>query len=468
MTNTTTTVASILWIASVTLMVPLCVTAAADNEQPVAAPATTSLKAEKSALETGDAGQQKRPLFIHAQDTGAVGDGKTDDSDALQRAFDQACKADEWKRGNPPNMHAPRTVVIPAGKYRITKTLKLDRRHIGLVIKGTGGAKIGSTVLFWDGEENQDMIEAWGVTGLEMYDLRLDGKGRCGTLIRLNSIDGPHYIKQLETDEQTTDIRRDYLRRFGQSATGDNRFERLYLTDANTGMSLGDASYICTSDMTFVDLGFRNCKTGFITHSPQNMVYHFIRPNFLFCNTGMYFKRGGFVTCSNLGGSGGEVAIRIGAQGINNGTFNFRGVRVEAEMFEGKRTQMLLAEGAETHINISSMIVTCQGLFGENSDRRQPMFVVKNGAHVVIEDSFITGNVARVTGPNPSWLQFNNCRFRVVSDPRNIDCEDGSGFEINNCVVVQDKFKDDDEYTIEKTVMIDHFIKRPKHMIQTE
>jgi hypothetical protein len=399
-------------------------------------------------------------LYINVKDMGAKGDGKSDDSEAFQQAFDKACRVDKWVNFHNRDKQAPKTVIIPAGEYRICKSLVLDPRHAGLVVKGIGGSKIGSTLLIWSGPKGENMIEAWGCHGFELHDLKLDGQNKCGTLIRLNSIDGPAYAKKCNWTNEKLPV--SYFYKYGQKATAENIFERVYLYKADIGISMGDCSYICTSDMTFSDVTFRECGTGLITNSPQNLVYHFTRTNILFCDTGLYFKRGGYVTSTNLGGSGGGIAIRIGKQGINSGTFNFTGVRVEAEMFKGKRTQMLLAEGGEANIKITSMIVTCQGLFGKKSDRQQPMFVVKGGAHVVVENSLITGNVAELEG---GWLQFDNCRFRVVSDPRKIKYDEKSGFELNNCVVVEDKFDENEKYITGKTVMIDRFIKRPPSMI---
>jgi hypothetical protein len=53
----------------------------------------------------------------------------------------------------------------------------------------------------------------------------------------------------------------------------------------------------------------------------------------------------------------------------------------------------------------------------------------------------------------------------VVSDPRKIKYDEKSGFELNNCVVVEDKFDENEKYITGKTVMIDRFIKRPPSMI---
>ena len=66
------------------------------------------------------------PVFIDARDYGARGDGKADDTDALQRALDAAGVAG-------------RTVLLPTGQYLISRPLRLPR-NVDLVGQGMGFA----------------------------------------------------------------------------------------------------------------------------------------------------------------------------------------------------------------------------------------------------------------------------------------------------------------------------------------
>ncbi|MCL1856288.1 MAG: glycoside hydrolase family 55 protein [Kiritimatiellaeota bacterium] len=69
---------------------------------------------------------------------GAVGDGKADDTEALQAAFDRIARAGEA---------GPRVLYIPAGTYRITRTLVMTRRA-GISILGENPE---TTIILWDG-----------------------------------------------------------------------------------------------------------------------------------------------------------------------------------------------------------------------------------------------------------------------------------------------------------------------------
>ena len=75
---------------------------------------------------------------------GAVGDGVTDDTAALQAAFNAAAKG----AGNS-------TLYLPAGTYLLKETLNLDH-HINVSIIGAGPA---ITILKWGGKTHGTMMQ---------------------------------------------------------------------------------------------------------------------------------------------------------------------------------------------------------------------------------------------------------------------------------------------------------------------
>lgn len=72
--------------------------------------------------------------FVSVKDYGAQGDGITDDTDAIQRAFD-----DVWNTmaPNPGGQASLRCIIFPSGNYLISKTLYIGP-NTGLVGEGTG------------------------------------------------------------------------------------------------------------------------------------------------------------------------------------------------------------------------------------------------------------------------------------------------------------------------------------------
>lgn len=107
---------------------------------------------------------EPRSDWISVKTTGAVGDGKADDTKALQRAFDLI------KRGT--------TIYFPPGVYRLTCTLLInspDKRALhGVLLVGHGR----ETRLVWDGPDGSAMIREEGMGYSRWVGFDLDGAGR--------------------------------------------------------------------------------------------------------------------------------------------------------------------------------------------------------------------------------------------------------------------------------------------------
>ncbi|MHB9133699.1 MAG: glycosyl hydrolase family 28-related protein [Armatimonadota bacterium] len=105
-------------------------------------------------------------------DYGATGDGKTDDTAALQKALDEL------------RFHKDFCVLyFPAGTYRITDTIKTERKShhecMGITIVGEDPA---TTIIRWDGKEGGMMVkyDAWYA---KISRLTLDGVGKASVAL---------------------------------------------------------------------------------------------------------------------------------------------------------------------------------------------------------------------------------------------------------------------------------------------
>lgn len=105
---------------------------------------------------------------------GAVGDGKADDTAAIQNALESIRSKDSPKK----------VLYFPAGTYRITATVKLMRishhEPLGMSITGEDPEK---TIIEWDGPAGGSMIlyDAWYAS---ISRLTLDGAGKAKTAIQ--------------------------------------------------------------------------------------------------------------------------------------------------------------------------------------------------------------------------------------------------------------------------------------------
>jgi hypothetical protein len=102
---------------------------------------------------------------------GAAGDGKADDTAAIQQALDRLARS--MREGGPAGREGS-AVFLPPGTYRITQTLTLTGPIVGALLVGCGR----DTRLVWDGEAAGKMLHLNGVSYSSFVGLELDGRGR--------------------------------------------------------------------------------------------------------------------------------------------------------------------------------------------------------------------------------------------------------------------------------------------------
>jgi Pectate lyase superfamily protein len=102
------------------------------------------------------------------RDYGALGDGKTDDTSALQKALDDL-KADKKSH----------CLYLPAGTYRLTRGLQMvSQMNFSLI-----GENPVTTIIKWDGPQNGTMLFCNGARYGRFGRLTWDGSGRAQTAI---------------------------------------------------------------------------------------------------------------------------------------------------------------------------------------------------------------------------------------------------------------------------------------------
>lgn len=123
---------------------------------------------------------------------GAVGDGIADDTDALQQALNEVATPG----------HAA-IVYLPAGTYRITRTLDFVARLSASLI----GEDPLTTIIKWDGPADGEMMVANGVAYSRWSRLTWDGTGTASTAVRHGYAGvGPQVTQNQHTDEIFRDL----------------------------------------------------------------------------------------------------------------------------------------------------------------------------------------------------------------------------------------------------------------------
>lgn len=157
------------------------------------------------------------------RDYQAAGDGKADDTSALQTAL-----ADIQKEGG------FKTLYLPAGTYRLTKTINM-RAAENLRIVGDDPTKV---VLKWDGQAGKDMFFFNGVRQSFLSRVTIDGQDKAGVGLHV----GIDYVEG----------------NFFPTGWGiyDVRFMNL-----KRGVLAGNPN--CQSEAVYERCVFRECETGF-------------------------------------------------------------------------------------------------------------------------------------------------------------------------------------------------------------
>ncbi|MCY3022588.1 MAG: glycosyl hydrolase family 28-related protein [Planctomycetota bacterium] len=121
------------------------------------------------------------------KDYGAVGDGKADDTAALQKALDDLHQEKRVKS----------VLYIPAGTYRLTSTIKMMReKHNEGLGAGIYGEDPEKTILLWDGPKDGVMFQ-YNPWYARLGRLTFDGAGKAKTAIQ----HGPEFVTANEISD---------------------------------------------------------------------------------------------------------------------------------------------------------------------------------------------------------------------------------------------------------------------------
>lgn len=314
-----------------------------------------------------------KPMAKSVMEFGAVGDGKADDTEALQRAV-----AESHKTGS--------ILEIPAGTYRITKTLQLEKSQAsGLIVQGAGGRPIlGSgipaksvTTLLWDGEEGGTLLRATGVCGLVIRDLNFDGNKRAGILFEAAHEKG-----------------------WGNML---NFLENVHFFSAKVGIQMGSKPREHTnSDYAFHFITFRSLECGMLVNNDQGVDFLF---NYIFAlsvKKVLHFANGGNLLVNNAQMTNCALFLEIGGGGRNAGTFLANNVRIEWDRAGSThRGQLLRSNPSNQQANVRFIGFTdAQWAWPNNTteSRYYPLMEIGPGTTVVMESSMVSGPLARLRG----------------------------------------------------------------------
>jgi len=189
---------------------------------------------------------EPRSDWISVKANGATGDGKTDDTGAIQKVFDRFMPGD--------------SIYFPPGTYRVTRTLRIKspnkRAFYGGLVVGHGR----ETRLVWDGPVGGTLIQEEGMGYARWVGLELDGAGKAAI--------GQHHFSEhtFETVHRKLHMAYRHFTRYAVRAAPDDKFamaetsfENCLFQDCAVGVSFTQFN---DYNITFDGCEFRDCGIG--------------------------------------------------------------------------------------------------------------------------------------------------------------------------------------------------------------
>jgi hypothetical protein len=193
------------------------------------------------------------------RDFGAVGDGTADDAPALQQALDAIRQ----------NRKAS-VLYLPAGTYRLTKTLHTARKAHQDNMVSVVGEDPNEVVLKWDGPQDGTILQ-WDAWYAKLSRLTFDGAHRAAICVQY----GPSF----STCNETSD---------------------LILRDATTGILFGSPETKGQAENAVVRCRFERCETGILTANWNSMDIWIWHCRFEDCRRGVHNVMGSWHAWENL------------------------------------------------------------------------------------------------------------------------------------------------------------------------
>ena len=198
--------------------------------------------------------------WIDVEAYGAVGDGSTDDTAAIQNALDTAFGPASAPHGNDFRLNRP--VYFPAGRYRTSAPLKVTAVMGGWIM---GAGRLATTI--WGGGT---LFATNGFAYSRVEGMGFDSQGGEGSIcfdLNLTTSGVPGYQSQADS------------------------FYDCMFSGANIGVRIG-AGALQSSENMFINCHFTNLTTGLMTCNANALQNQIHGGNFQACKTGIHMGSG--------------------------------------------------------------------------------------------------------------------------------------------------------------------------------
>lgn len=294
----------------------------------------------------------QRSDWVNVKDLGAVGDGTTDDTAAIQQALNQVALGS--------------TLYFPAGDYRITQTLMLDPASLlqGVTLIGDGR----DTRLTWAGPAGDAMLTVTGAGYSRYVGIVFDGQGVAGI--------GLHH-----------------LTRFFETQVRHQHLAFINFTDA--GVLAPEIRDQAIAETDFENCYFANCNRGVAFLQWNDYNFTFDGCAFEDCGIGIQCFKGCFYArnCSFRNSSTADIDSRpehgssvrrctsVGSAAFVNHNSSVGGLVIQ----DCHVDQWTSAAGAITYAGAPGMIFDCTFTGAPNANN--PVYLPNTGQRVILANN---------------------------------------------------------------------------------
>lgn len=221
---------------------------------------------------------------VNVLDYGAVGDGTTDDTSALQAAINAA-------------QAAQARLFITPGVFLVTSTLTIANAR-AMIIEGSGFGHVNTntgTIIKWGGASGGTIMHLDGFSQGRLASLAFDGNSKAAG-IGLLLDQGSSVVSQKNTFDQV----------------------RFQACEVGTSIGVFDADQGNNDQCAWMNCWWEGNSVAFDLNGDQHVQHNFFNPQFIDCNNGTN-------TGAAIRTGGGSSVVGSGSGAPNGGGFNIYG-----------------------------------------------------------------------------------------------------------------------------------------------
>lgn len=348
--------------------------------------------------------------LVNVKDHGAVGDGSTDDTAAIQAAINAAQSSTGGFSG----------IFFPRGRYKVSDTLNVGSVR-GIRIVGSGKRQsvdglvfVGSELVWADtAPTDRPVFSLNGTSGFAIKDLSFVG----------NSADSPRAQRGIR------------LKTIAGTGAGSGLIENVSILRFVEAVSIGsDGADENGDNMTYLRVEIIRCTKGLVLEQTQNVNHHMVDCAFTFVDDAVHVRKGGNVLLVGAVCYDVQRVFYLDDQGsgigTNNGYFGVHHAFLDGTTYRTKLVEMSAATSG-CHIEIRDVKAnsgqpttgarvvlrqysTCRVSGCTNISKGGPIFDLYSGtgySSIIVENTAIKSPYSSAVGT----LSGGNTSYRIVN-----------------------------------------------------